>query len=369
MKKLLVAGGFVAIGATSALAGGIDRSGQSLSPLFEKGTYVELSYGYASPHVSGVAVPMAGGASSGDMAGGYGLVGFAFKKALTKNLDAALIYDQPYGANVNYLTGTGYFAGGSTARLTTSALTGLLKYSFGGGMSIYGGPRYQMLGQSAAVTVKAPPFPQYHGSGTTSGAWGYVAGVAYEKPEIALRVALTYNSKISYNIATTEYFSPLAPTASTTKETTPQSVNLDFQTGVNPTTLVFGSIRWVNWQQFDITPIVYKTATGGSLVSYAHNTITYSIGVGHKFTDQWSGALVFGYEPKVGGYASNLGPTDGRTSIGVGVTYTQGNMKITTGVSYIRIGSAQTQLPGLAPASNFTGNHAIAAGVKVGWTF
>jgi long-chain fatty acid transport protein len=369
MKQLIVAGGLVAVGATSTLAGGVDRSGQSIDVLFEKGNYVELSYGYASPHVSGVAVPLAGGASSGDMAGGYTMPGFAIKKSLSKNLDAALIYDQPFGASVNYPTGTGYFAAGSTAKLTSNALTGLLKYRFDSNVSVYGGVRWQTMGETAVVTLPSP-YPQYHGTGATQGAFGYVVGVAYEKPEIAMRIALTYSSKINYNFPTTEYLNPLAVTSSTTKETTPQSINLDFQTGVNPTTLVFGSIRWVDWKQFNITPIYYNTVTGGgSLVSYDHNTITYSIGVGHKFTDHWSGALVLGYEPKVGGYASNLGPTDGRSSIGIGVTYTQGNMKITGGVSYIHIGSAQTQVTGLAPASNFSGNHAIAAGVKVGWSF
>lgn len=367
MKKIIVAGGLAAIGASSAMAGGIDRSGQSISPLFEKGNYVELSYGYASPNVSGVATVYSptSGAASGDMAGGYSLPGFAIKKSLTKNLDAALIYDQPYGASVNYPV-NGYYAGGATAKLNTNALTGLLKYSFDSHVSVYGGVRWQTMGEKATV----PFVDGYTANGAVQGAFGYVVGVAYEKPEIALRVALTYSSKIDYNIPTVETSTHYGTVDSITQVSTPQSLNLDVQTGVNPTTLVFGSIRWVDWRQFNITPVLYNTLThGGSLVSYDHNTITYSIGVGHKFTDHWSGALVLGYEPKVGGFASNLGPTDGRSSIGLGATYTQGNMKITGGVSYIWIGSAQTTLDGAHASANFTGNHAIAAGLKVGWTF
>ncbi|MBI1217738.1 MAG: hypothetical protein GC186_04235 [Rhodobacteraceae bacterium] len=366
MKKIIIAGGIVAVGATSAIGGGIDRSGQSVSPLFEKGNYVELSYGYASPNVSGVAIPGLGGFPSGDMAGNYGMTSFAFKKSFTKNIDAALIYDQPFGASVNYPTGTGYFAGGSTAKLSTNALTGLLKYRTDSNISVYGGVRWQTMGETAAV----PFVSNYTASGSRVGAFGYVAGVAYEKPEIALRIALTYSSRISYDIPTYENSTALGVMNTTTKVKTPQSINLDFQTGVNPTTLVFGSIRWVDWKHFDITPTEYKLLTsGGSLVSYDNNTITYSVGVGHKFTDHWSGAVVLGYEPKVGGFASNLGPTDGRESIGLGATYTQGNMKITGGVSYVRIGSAQTTLNGTTAASNFNSNHAIAFGVKVGYTF
>ena len=47
---LLAAG--LAVSATSAFAGGIDRTGLSISPLFEEGSYWELSYGTADPHVS-----------------------------------------------------------------------------------------------------------------------------------------------------------------------------------------------------------------------------------------------------------------------------------------------------------------------------
>lgn len=367
MKTIILAGGVIAVGTTVAMAGGIDRSGQSLSSvLFEKGNYMEFSLGYASPSVSGVATALSltPGKSSGDMVGSYLLPGFALKKQINKNLDVALIYDQPFGASVDYPVGTGYFAQGSTAKLTTNELTALLKYRFDNNVSVYGGPRWQTMRETAAV----PFVGGYTARGENQGAFGYTVGVAYEIPSIAGRVALTYNSKIDYSIPTTES-SLFGALASTTNVTTPQSVNLDFQTGVNPTTLLFGSVRWVNWKQFDISPAQYKVLTGGSLVSYDNNTITYSVGLGHKFNDTWSGAVVLGYEPKTGGFASNLGPTDGRASIGLGVTYTQGNMKITGGVSYIYIGSASTTLDGTNAASNFSGNHAIAVGMKVGYTF
>ena len=365
MKTLIVAGGLVAAGASAALAGGVDRSGQSLgSVLFEKGNYVEFSLGYAAPNVSGVSTVFSGsaGKASGNMSGSYLLPGFAFKKQITGNLDVALVYDQPFGASVEYPAGTGYFAQGATAKLSTNELTALLKYRFDNNVSVYGGPRWQTMRETAAV----PFVGGYTARGENQGAFGYTVGAAYEIPSIAGRVALTYNSKIDYAIPTTEF----GALVSTTNVTTPQSVNLDFQTGINPTTLLFGSVRWVNWKQFDITPVQYKSATnGGSLVSYAHNTVTFSVGLGHKFNDTWSGAVVLGFEPKTGGFASNLGPTDGRASIGLGVTYTHDNMKVTGGISYIHIGSTTTTLNGTNAASNFTGNHAIAVGVKVGYSF
>ncbi len=35
---------------------------------------------------------------------------------------------------------------------------------------------------------------------------------------------------------------------------TPQSVNIDFQTGIAANTLAFANIRWVHWDQFAVTP-------------------------------------------------------------------------------------------------------------------
>jgi long-chain fatty acid transport protein len=44
-------------------------------------------------------------------------------------------------------------------------------------------------------------------------------------------------------------------------------------------------------------------------------------------------------------------------------------MKISGGISYVRIGDAQTTLDGTNAASNFTGNHALGAGIKVSYSF
>ena len=135
-------------------------------------------------------------------------------------------------------------------------------------------------------------------------------------------------------------------------------------------------MRWREWRAFDISPFGFSSpppagAGLGALVSYSHNTITYTLGVGHKFNDTWSGAVQVGYEPSTGGFAGNLGPTDGFTSIGAGVTYTHDKLKVTAGVSYVMIGDAKTQNP-LAPGTtlaNFANNHATAVGLKVGYTF
>src|SRR5690606_33950874 len=99
--------------------------------------------------------------------------------------------------------------------------------------------------------------------------YGWLAGVSYSKPEIALKAALTYRSEIDHSMNIYESY-PLAPllsggtlpsTHNTIMElTSPKSVNFDFQTGVNPTTLATAKVRWVPWSDFVITPPLYNAA-------------------------------------------------------------------------------------------------------------
>lgn len=323
-----------------------------------------------SPTVSGVGAGTAPnpaqptpGASSGNMSPDYTLFGLGYKYQFNDQLSFSIIYDQPFGADANYPAATGYFAGGATAELDSSAITGLLRYKIDDNWSVHGGLRYQSLEAVANV----PFVGGYTARAEKDYGLGFVAGAAYERPDIALRVALTYSSEISHELATTEF----GALTSTTAVETPQSVNLDFQTGIAADTLLFGSIRWVDWSDFDITPAQYLGATGGSLVSYDNDAITYNIGVGRRFNENWSGAVSIGYEKSNGGFSSTLGPTDGNISIGLGGTYTNGAVKVTGGVRYIKIGDANTTLnaPSGLAAGNFNDNKAIAVGLKIGYSY
>jgi len=54
--------------------------------------------------------------------------------------------------------------------------------------------------------------------------------------------------------------------ASVTEIKTPQSVNLEFQTGIAKVTLLFGSVRWVDWTAFNIFPADFPDVN--PIVSY-----------------------------------------------------------------------------------------------------
>jgi long-subunit fatty acid transport protein len=355
MKYSLMGAAAMVAATGAAYAGGVERSTQSVAILFEQGRYAELSFGHFDPSISGTL-----GVSSGDMAPSYNSWSFGYKMDIGDRMNLALILDQPIGAKVAYPTGTGYpVIAGSTAELTSSAITALLRYKFENNVSVYGGLRYQTVhGEVSLPGVGAYTLNTNHDSEL-----GYVVGVAWEKPEIAARVALTYNSAITHSLESVEYG---VPTAGFETEV-PQSVNLEFQTGIAKDTLLFGSIRWVEWSAFVIDPPTYQLLPPTTpLVSYASDRVTYNLGIGRRFNENWSGAVTLGYEPSDGALTGNLGPTDGFKSIGLAATYTKDNLKITGGIRYVDIGDATANL---GPGASFTGNSGIGVGIRVGYTF
>lgn len=348
MKKLTTLGTALMLTTTAANAGGLDRSGQSIGAIFEDGRYVELSYGHVMPSVTGVFM---GFADSGNIAPAYGSFGGAYKMDVDDKVSLAFIVDQPFGADVSYEQ-AGYPLVGTNAQVTSKSLTVLGRYKFNDNFSVHFGPRALQAAGNVTITAPAAYMSTYQpGSG-----YGYVTGAAYERKDIALRVALTYASGIDL-----ELDGDGAGGFGDLTVKMPSSWNLDFQSGVAADTLVFGSIRHVAWSE-----AVIHDAAAGDLVSYDQDTTTYSLGVGRKFSDTFSGALSIGYEKAQGGLASNLAPTDGNMSIGLGGTYTLANgVELTGGVRYVMPGDATTETIG----ADFSNNSAIAVGLKVAYTF
>ncbi len=371
MGKLIWTAGALIASTSAAMAGAIDRSMQSTAVIFENGNYVELTFGFLSPNVEGTEVPALGGQSSGNMYGDYTTGSLSVKTQLREGLDAAFIIDRPYGANTDYPVGTGYIAAGTTANLESTSYTALLNYTFPSNVSVLGGIRYQTLSADAFIPFLKPPgsTKPYEVTGEQDGGWGYVLGVAWEKPEIAARVSLTYNSAIDYELPTTES-SVFGTKTSTSDTSTPQSVNLEFQTGVAANTLLFGGIRWVDWTGFEIAPPSYAALAGNTaLVYYNDDVMTYTLGLGYKFSETWSGAVTYVHDTPIGGYTLNLGPVDGYDSIAVAASYTQGAMKITGAIRYFALGDAETVVGPFKPAATFDGNDAIGVGIRIGYTF
>ncbi len=347
MTKYALAATALTFAASAATAGGIQRAGDRSQILFEKGkNYVEFSFSSVTPSISGVA-----GVNSGNIQERYQNVELGYKHQVNDKIAFAFYANEPVGANVNYAPGTPYPFSGSNAEVNSLAVTGLVKYNFSDRFSAYGGLRVQSLSGNVAIT-----FPVvYNLTVDKDYQVGYVLGAAYEIPDIALKVAATYESAIEHEFRDN--------TGARFDVEIPQAITLHAQSGVAKDTIVFGSVRWQEWTAFEIRPLDFL---GGAvaIASEASDIITYELGVGRRFSENWSGAFTLGYEEDQGDIVGNLSGKDGFVSYGLVAKYQTEKWDITTGIRYIDVGSANTTI-----GANFSGNDAVAAGVKIGLRF
>lgn len=371
MKRYLATSAALALVSGSAMASGLDRTGQPIGLIFEEGTYAEFSFATTSVDLSGndrtTLNPL--GSATGDVGERFNMFGAGYKRDLSDQLSFAVIFDQPWGVDVNYPVGGSVLLGGTTAQADSNAITALLRYKFNERFSVHGGLRYQEIdGQInlAGAAYGAIPGGTYNVRVNKDGAFGWVAGVAYEIPEIALRASLTYSSEIEHDFDVDETFAgfPAANASTSTTTKTPQSVNLDFQTGVAKDTLLFGGIRWAEHSVTDLAP----TTLGRDLIDL-DDSFTYTLGVGRRFNEQWSGSLALIYADVDGDdLVSPLAPTHGYEAIRLGVQYKQDQMTISAGIRYTQLGDAVAS-PGGNPVTNFRDNDAVSFGLKVGYNF
>ncbi|WP_339107086.1 hypothetical protein [Thioclava sp. GXIMD4216] len=352
-------------------AGGIDRTPFSTELLFEPGRIVQFELGGFQPEVSGKlrsGTVFPPGLKSGDMSTGFGTWTLGVKLPLSEKTDLVLSVDHPFGANVAYPSSTdGYPLAGSVAKLESQALTGLLRYRLTPSISALAGIRIeQMTGDAALQLHMGPAVLTYDLAASREADPGYIIGVAWEKPEIAARVTLSYLSSITHDFSGRETTMGLQARSHWTTKT-PQSILLEAQTGIAPDTLLFGSIRWTDWSSFSIGPDLYRqtpfSVEGSDLVDPVADTMTYTLGVGHRFNAMWSGAVIATYEPSSGDIVGNLGPTDGYRSLALAATWTDGALSATLGLRYIEIGGAKTRI------AEFDDNSGWAVGLRLGYRF
>jgi len=353
--------------------------------LYQEGRYIEFGVAWTDPDQSGdgAVIPpnplLPTGATlegnTGDVFESRWNFSGAYKADLNDRLSYALIFDQPLHADTKY--GDGSFPplppplpaslyGGSLADVKTYQISGVLAYDVNPNVKVFGGLRAQRLDAEAAVSFVF----DYSVKADNKWGYGYLVGAAYERPDIALRVALTYHSKISYDLDTTETSLLTGTNDTETDVDTPQSVQLDFQTGVAPQTLVFGYVRWVDWSEFSVAPPDYEIATEAllgaprPLIQYQDDWWTYNLGIGRQLTDALAGSVAITWEPSVGGEMTSLGPYDGRTTGTVALTYEINGWDITGGLTYGVLGDTENLLE-----TDFNDGSVWGAGLRVGYTF
>ena len=416
LKKLTTALILATLPATGVFAAALDRSGQSIAAFLQPGNYFEAGISVLDPNVSGKARATYGGGNLSDMAGDYYFPSAAIKLQPTEHFSVGLIYDQPFGADAAYSLedplvgpGTGLFYGNgeaTEAEVTTQNLSLILGFQPTENWNIYGGAAYQTIKgdvklRGAAYGGSGPTgFGGYNANIGEDSAVGWLAGIAYQIPEIALKASVTYRSEIKHSVNINESAIPaaggipsiinnpaLAGKAATgsTDITTPQSVNLDLQSGIMANTVAFANVRWVNWKDFAIRPYAFGVASGIAgpsvgqpngfdLVAYTDDQISATVGVGRKLNEKWAGNVSVGWDSGAGNPVSTLGPTEGYWNVGLGVQFSPApNYFIAGGVKYFMLGDAAAQPASMFNTPNaiadFEDNDAWAYGLKIGYKF
>lgn len=453
-----LAAAMASIGAVSvANAAGLDRSGQDITAFLQDGTYGEVVYTYIDADVAGKDVS---GNATGDIAEAYDFGRFGVKADINDTFSVGVLYDEPWGAAVQYSGNSnfvsqgaavtyGAMAGqasalvpldkaseilsnpavanevvqrimgatgadaataaaqarqlavaanvanvaetkkgeGTNVEIRTQNATLLLGAKLGENKNfqVYGGPQMQRL--TGEVHLRGLTYAGMNGYDASIGAdmgYGWVAGLAYHKPEIALKAALTYRSEIEHERAIGEIVpaTGYAGAREDFKVTLPESWNLDFQTGLNPTTLLTAKVRYVPWSDFDITPPQYRDTVRASnpalypnglpIVRYSDDQWSAEVGLGKKINDKLSLQGSVGYDSGAGNPVSTLGPIEGYYSLGLGGKYNvTPEWSVSLGAKYFMFGDATAQIPTQvgtsAKVGDFSDNDGYAVGLKVAY--
>jgi len=348
------------LGAGLVQAGGFDRTGQDTSIMLKEDSMVEITSVSVNPKITGTHGSSA--TATGEVAPNYSFTNVGFRTNVSDNFAIGIIQEKPFGANIHYTAGaasTTYV--GLKAEVDSSSTTLLTSFDMDN-VTIYGGLKNQSLSASATNPLVAA----YTITSTADSSLGYVFGAAIENPETAMRLALTYHSKVNHDIAIVENYTGISATSSTLKVTTPESFNLDFQTGIAANTLLFGTIRQAKWTQMSLCPAQYKAAAGVCLKEFKNNVTSYTLGVGRKFSDHWSGAFTYGREASNDDKVSALTPANGYNKMGLGVTYTGEQAVVTLGMQKINNGNVAKTT---AVAFDMSSNTTLVTALKVGFKF
>ena len=428
LKTLAVAIATLSV-ASMTNAAGLDRSGQDITAFLQDGTYAEAVYTYIDADVSGydssnnnpLDNSYVRGNATGDIAESYDFFRYGVKTDINDTFSIGVLYDEPFGAaakyegdnnfvaNTNPAQSAGEFANdenpsgslgnavigaeattagqGTNVEVRSENLTAILGMKLGAdkNFQIYGGPVAQRVQADVKLRGLAyGPATSYTSNINPDQDYGWLAGVSYSKPEIALKAALTYRSEIDHSMNIYESY-PLAPllsgstlpsTQNTIMElTTPKSVNFDFQTGVNPTTLATAKVRWVPWSDFVITPPLYNAAStsaarpnGLDLVEYEDDQWQVELGLAKRIAPALAVSGTVGWDSGAGDVTTSLGPIDGYYSVGLGAKYNvTPEWAVSAGGKYLWFGDAKGQLPTGKIVGDFQDNDGYIVGVKLSY--
>ena len=269
-----------------------------------------------------------------------------------------------------------------SADVTIYSTALLARYSVTENISVFGGLNKFALADSEVTTIAGYYKVDAKSENVT------VLGAAYEMPDIALRVEAVFQEETSTSLSASSSLSPLLPTTPITgaSYTIPETLTLNFQSGIAEDTLLFGSIHQQSWDTAQIVipanpnginPVTFAADTAVSAVGSSFSDKTsYSIGLGRKISDKLS--LSISYSQEAGGGPTTDDPftlSDGSQGITLGARYSlNDDVTISAGYNYTTAGDV-TVIHEVAPGvpsgltANYTDNSTSAVGVRLAFNF
>jgi long-chain fatty acid transport protein len=99
----------------------------------------------------------------------------------------------------------------------------------------------------------------------------------------------------------------------------PEAIELKLQSGIAPDWLAFGSVKWTNWSVLQRIPFYNAGGVEVTALELGYRDgWTVTGGVGHKFNEQWSGAVSLTWDR---GTSQGFGTLTDTWTVGAGVAY------------------------------------------------
>ena len=363
--------GLWAFSAVAVSAGGWETGKLDTSFMYNEGNYAELSYGNLNYSVSGttqagVSHDMAKDQTRMNLSGKF-QVG-SFNIGLTSFNSGAIQMDgqNASGNGCVYPTAPNTCSVVPSADVKMDTQAVLARYKINENFSVLGGLRQVSLKDSSVTTLGAT----YNIDATSK--TGGVYGLAYERPEIALRLEIIRSDAMSFGLSGTAA-GGLSLTGS--DMVVPEATTINFQTGIAEGTLLMASAHRVSWASSQINvdvpiPTGVPIPAGALDIDSAFtDTTSYSLGIGRALSD--ATAVNVSYSWEAGSGATSTDPftmSNGSKTLSLGVRHTIEDMTLSGGVSYTQVGDVNVTHPTTLTA-NYENNSVMSFGVKVGYSF
>ena len=378
--KLLVAS--VALATAQVQAGGFENARLDTSFMYDEGGSITIGGVRKTPSVTGDTF-----ATNKSAIGSNSSSSIAIQTKISDRLALGLVSYESGTINLNY-QGAGWGSArdagtaqlvdtyGSNVDLQSDSMALLGRYTLSDNFSILGGLRRDKVSVSRADIFKLAVFTNAYTSYITTNAvnpsaptqaemlQGQVAGatavatvptivpsiqsgtdivpvlgLAYERPEIALKLELLYQPSSTVKMASQCGMGAGNCTTDLTIGGLPDFLTLNFQTGIAADTLLFGAIHRGAWSKAQISvPDTEIGAQAGPTSSFKDST-EYSLGIGRKLSENWSVSASFNWEPKSSGTTNSLFTVNnGYKGVSLGAKYSIDDIELSAGYNHTKLG-------------------------------